>query len=737
LSKIKKLYLTEKDSQVEALAPILGCKYQKKWHPAFSPDGSIVIAPLQGHLMELAMPEEYDEKYKEWNYSTNFFFPKNFIVKPKERTKHILARAIKLLNQAEEIIIATDDDNEGAALAMRVIEKAGATHKVSSMIKMGALDKTNLTKAVKSNQSVPYKAMANAGYARAYIDLAEGITLTRTLTLSLGGGNLVLFGGVKTPVLELVVKRDLAYENHQESYYYTLPLEVEINNFIFKAAVFKKSVNEKGKTVYEDKFETEEELKKVKNFLENNKLSVSAFGKKQSKESPPRLYDLTSLQADIAQQLKLNPDKSLEIAQKFYDQYKITTYPRTAVKYITEEEYSDVPTILSNIKELFFQKEIDSILSQEIPKRKSVFNTSEVTSHGALIPTLEKVKGKNLTDTELEFYKIIAKRYVANFLPDAEYETSKGLVYLFDNYYIIFDKKQMTKDGWRVLYDENTDKKIASYQNIIVNKNDNVEIISDTDIKKNKTKPKPRYTYKTLLNAMENIARVYPNNPEIKEFLGENGIGTPATRSTIIKELMEPDRNGEPYLIQKGNQIVSTQKARDIISVIPSFISSPAKRAQLTKYIRMIEKGEMELDRFLTFYRDKLKKDTDKIIEYSQTAKKLPSSNKRGAQNYETLGKCPICDGNIIDKGSKSKVYSCSNAKYKKEGDNFINEGCQYVIYKTSLSKFGKKSITKTDVKKLLKDGFFYANLTFKNGKTSKVKIVQDEKYGIKLDFNN
>ena len=741
------VYITEKDSQVEALAPILGCKYTKKWYPAYSSDKKIAIIPLQGHLIELyKFPHDYDEAYKDWNEKTILCFPEPFKTKPKKRTIDLLNRAVEHLKKAKKIIIASDFDNEGASLAMRVIEYAHAENRVSHMLEMGSMDEKALTNAVKNPINIPYRNMANAGYARAYIDWAEGMSLSRALTIYLARKKTaVVFGGVKSPLINMVVQRDLQFENHKSIKHWTISGTATAQGKSFNIEVKrkdeiqtknKKTGKEEIKVQFDPKIISEEAAEKIRKKIEELKtFEVNTFNKSRHKKNPQQLYDLTELQAEAAGKYNLSPEQSLEIAQKLYDQFKIQTYPRTAIKYLKEEEYEAVPEILKNISKILLKEEIEEILKNPIPKRKSIFNSKEVTSHGGLAPTKKDASTvySKLTEIQKNIFELVATRYVSNFMPPYEYEEISGMVHLFDNYYMFFKENKPISAGYRKLYQTDIEEKIKNYERQIpeLKKGDKVEV-EGLSLKEGETKPKPRFTMETLLRTMENISNLYPEDPIIKEYLGDSGIGTPATRSSIIKELMTPDKEGvEPWLIQKGKQVISTKRSRDMIKVVPKEIVSAVKRAKLNQLLEKIEKGETSIEKFLEFYKGDLIKNIEIIKKHGEDPNNWITVP---GKEIQSLGKCPLCSGEIYE---RPKAFICTKAEWKKdENDKWINTGCQFSIWKDSLNRLGGKKLTKLDIKTLLSKGSLEVTLKSQRSKKSyKKNILIDPKWGVKVDF--
>lgn len=733
----KEVYLVEKDSQTQALSIVLNCKHTKAWQPAYNEDKTIAIVPLQGHVMRLLNPHEYDEAYKGWEDNTTLCFPEKFLKKPQERTINIYNTAIKHLKEAEKVIIATDFDNEGASLAMEVIEIAGAEPKVEYMLHMGSMNEEALREALTKKTPIPYKAMSNAGNARAIMDWVEGMSYTRALTINLAKKRTVLnFGGVKTPVINMIVERDIQFENFGSIKYYGLKGTARALDKEFEITVFRK--DDKGKK--DEKMDKEIIAEELKNkILSNPSYLVSAITKKLNKENPKKLYTQTILQADSSRKFNLKPIQTLEIAQKLYIDAKISSYPRTDIDAIHEKEYEDVPFILNSLKEFMHTEIIEDILKDKIIKRPTVFDSKKVVSHGAIIPTktYHKKAFFSLSEKEKEVFTLIAERYIENFLPAYEYENVSGEAHLFEDWYISFSENIPLKAGYKILKDKNINETIRNYQKVIpdLKKGDSLEILG-LGITQGETAPKPRFTEETILEAMSKVANLYPEDKIVKEMLGENGIGTSSTRGAILDSLFEPDKNGgEPWLIKKGKQIISTEKARKFIKILPKDLVSPVKRALLTQELNKIERGELTLEDFIAEARIIVNDNIAQIKEFAKDPANIIGGIKK---EVVSLGKCPICkEGDIYETG---KVYMCTGAIWKNEGTKeapkWKNEGCEYKIFKSALAKFGKENLGKLEVKALLEKGKIKVKLVSKEKKSEYEKEIEiDEKFGIKVLF--
>jgi len=749
--KWKKVFLAEKDSQVEALAKVLNAEYTGKWKPAINHKEGIAIVPLQGHVLKGLEPHEYSEQYASFGEDGIYVFPDKYLLKPKEDTKHLLKTAIDFLKDTDEIYICTDYDEEGAAIALNVIDYAGIPRsKIVKMVQMGSLHPNALKKAIFELPGVDYEKLAASGRTRAFIDWAEGMSLSRALSFYFKNRSLN-FGGVKSPVVYIVVQRDLENENHEKKFYYIVKVFTEYNGKELEFEVKKKiiEIDNKGKekVSYTNKFESKEEAEKIKEeILNKGEIFIENIIERNQKTVPPKLYELTSLQGDMAALKNLKPEQTMEIAQKLYSPpYTIQTYPRSAIPYLKSEEYVDVPIILRKLKKLGFipEKIIDNILAGEIPKRNTVFNDKEVTSHGAIIPTTDgdfDTYYPKLNDFEKAVFESVSKKYVAAFMPDYEYKSISIKAFYDENkkddYYLVFNEKIPLKAGWKELYEPDLPEKIKNYKSLSEGLTENhVLKVKDIKILEKETKPRPLFTYKSLLLAMKYVGNLFPEKEEIKKYLDE-GIGTPSTRSTIIAELLDEKKNkGLPWLVEIDNKIRSTEKAKKFISIIPEELVSPIKRAILSKKLKLISQGKLSPDDVINEYREEVKKNIELIKSIAKEKSSLLANNE--LKNKEkVLGVCPKCKkGQILE---KQKVYMCSEAKLKKdENGKWINEGCNYVIFKTALSKMGKNNITSREVSQMLKDGRVKVNLISKAEKKYSAYMVPDMKWGVKIEFEN
>lgn len=704
----KKAYLTEKKSQVLALAEALDLDIDPKNQGlAFSKDKTIVVVQLQGHVIIGLEPQEYSEEWGKFGEQSLYIFPDEFKMKVNPAVENIFLVAKKYLLESENIFLATDSDCEGAAIALNVIKMLNLESRVQGMIPMGSTHVLELRKAINDYKSIPYKALAASGSARANLDWVEGMSYSRAGSYYLGNKNKVKlpYGGVMTPTVALVVNRELENVNHTIRYYYTVTGYLRKGDNLFEFSLERKYINDKDKESFTTEFETEEQAKEAIANFKDREIKVDSLTRKESKTTPPQLYELGQLQIDMYNSTKCTPTNTMDIGQKLYDSpVSINTYVRTDSVYLKETEFVDVPHILNLLKDnnIIDNKIISNILSKELIKRtgeKGVFYNPGVIAHGAIVPVLNQDLPKwlkTLNNLEKYYYMLVAKRYTANFMPDYVYIKIKGITEEINDCRMVFTESIPVSAGWKELYEKNILNEIADYKPSIPSDLKSGDYVTLDSFKSNpkETKPRPYFTLATLLSAMMKVANLYPDNKEIKTFLGENGIGTNATREKIINKLLLPDpKTGDTWLyIDDKEKVRPTKKAMDYIEVLPEELTSPIKRALLSKELKDIEFGRKDKDVVINEYREIVKNNIE--IFKNIYLEKGPIAAMGGEKS---LGNCPACSKNVIE---NNNWYVCTGAEYNHETKQ--NTGCEFKVYKHCLESLNKKEITRKEMEDIL-----------------------------------
>lgn len=634
----KKLYITEKSTQVTALKKVIK-------------DGSL-FEPLAGHIMRPYRPEEYDERLdiKSWHKNViedNYpIFPEKIKKKVQEAKKNgkfktnykeKFDKIRDAIKKCDEIVIASDPDNEGVVLAYEVIEALGATNKIVGMINMAKLDPISLAKEVKVMNKIPYEKMNHAGNLRSEFDWLFGMNLSPIATIHLGQGQTLHMGGVKLPTIRMVVERDIAYEKFKEIPFWEATGQV-------RDPKSGKEFDVKIKFDGEDRFSSEESAKNALSTLPKETL-VTEYKEDSKKTAPPKPYSLTDLQAEAGRIYKFTPKKTLEIAQKLYEK-GIQSYPRTEENYYADGQYIETKAIISNLKSI---PEFSKFDIKEPFMKRPIFNDKKLEgkAHTALAPTPSFVN--TLTPDETKIYMLVAKRYFIQFMEDYKYLgikiASKKL-----NYELIASENVQQSLGWKAIgvKDDNSKERFLPK----MTKGDTLEILG-TELKKGFTKPKPRFTEATLLKGMERISTIY-DDATVKEHLGESGIGTPATRATIIEDLInkgyiEIGKSGK----DKG-KVISTEKARYFMETLPENITSPVLRAELESELKDI----VFKDKNPTSVRKHIQKTIDQFIgDIKVRAKdkgiKIQSSGGNGKPSSKQVDFAKSIEENIKKDGQE------------------------------------------------------------------------------------
>jgi len=686
-----KLYITEKPSQVIALKKVI--KEQ------------VLYAPLAGHIFRQYRPTEYNDTLTFENWHKNSvenvypFFPKEFKKKVSE-TSFFMMNGKKLksdykkkfndikpqIEQCDEIVIASDPDNEGVVLAMEVIEACGATDKVIGMINMAKLDPISLAKEVKIMNKIPYKLMNDAGNTRAQFDWLFGMGLSPIASVYLGRGQTVHMGGVKLPTIRMIVERDIAFESFDEIPFW------EIKG-IAKDPKTGKEFPINFKYDGEERFDSEDGAKNALKEL-GKSVKINDYKEANKTSAPPKPYSLTDLQSEASRMLKINTKMVADIAQRLYSNGD-QSYPRTEENFYAEGQYVEIGKTVGNLQKLDKFKNINLATPY---KKRAIFNDKKLEgkAHTALCPTMQEANVSSMSDLDKKVYLLVATRYFIQFMEDYKYLNI--VIKSKDGKFEISASENVEQSkGWKGLTgksgfdDANSER---TFPKLV--KGDEIYIVK-TELKRGTTKPKPRFTEASLLKAMERIATIY-DDAEVKEHLGENGIGTPATRAAIIEDLKKT-KNGkktvEPYLkIEKG-KIISTQKSRDIIEILPKNITSPVLRAELESMTKAIVYNGTKKDDVLKVIENKIKLFAKEIKEVS-ASNGIEISEKAGYGNVITEKQLAFA-GRIADSVGISLPKECTEDKAKLKA--WIDKHKENMSY--SFSEKQREILLKAEVTKI------------------------------------
>ncbi|ENL3964632.1 DNA topoisomerase III, partial [Campylobacter jejuni] len=564
-----RLFIAEKPELGRAIAEGLDGNY--KSGEGYIQKGDNIVTWAFGHILELAKPEEYDEKYKLWKLEDLPLPIKEFKYLPKKESKKQLKIICDLIHSDKitSIVNCGDADDEGQILVDEIIQYSKTSKPVFRVLINDLTPKAVKEEIAKIKPNADFKGMSERGFARSQADWIVGINLTRAYTIMArknGYEGVLSVGRVQTPILSLIVNRDKEFENFKSIDYYSLLGDFNINNNTIKARL---------KT--EDKILDENLAKEIKESCENQNAKIN-LKIENKKEYPPLPYNLLVLQAECAKLFGFSPDKTLEITQNLREKHKAITYNRSDCQYLPETMFEQAPNILNIIKEnLNSNDEIQALIaSSDLTIKSKAFNDANISAHYGIIPTQNKISSQ-LTQDELVVYNLIAKRFIIQFFHPREYQTSTINLEVNQRIFTATQNKT-TKSGFRSLW-QNVDSEEEQENNendindLSILKNGDIAKCSLIQIEKKQTKPRPYYTMTTLLKDLNSVAK-YVSDERIKKLLMEKdkdkkgesgGIGTPATRSNHIKTLIE--REYIEVSKDKKQIIKSTKKGRDLIKL--------------------------------------------------------------------------------------------------------------------------------------------------------------------------
>ncbi len=590
-----RIWICEKPSQAKDIASVLGITARG--------DGYIETRQGRvtwgiGHLLEQAPPDHYNAAYKDWAIEALPIVPAQWALLPVKRTSSQLKTVSACIRGASEVVIATDADREGETIAREMLDHCRYRGPVKRLW-LRALDpesiKQALAKLLDGSKTLP---LHWAAQGRARADWLVGMNITRAATKlaeALGAERGVRsVGRVQTPTLNLVVRRDREIENFVSRAYYELSARVETEQGTTVMLRFATPATPEDKRLY-DRAVAEKLAAQARGAKGPLKVATS-----RKHQGPPKLFSLSELQKACNRRFGWSADKTLSVAQELYETYKLTTYPRTDCPYVPDEQRVAVPGILASLQGLGDLGPHARQASTAPVFRKSVFDTAKITAHHAIIPTGLTADLSQLPADIRNAFVLIAERYVAALLPDHEYdETRVGL----DANGVPFTAtgRVARVAGWKAVYGHHAqDLEDEAEASVLPPLRDGEPSTAKAvEVEGKKTQPPEPYTEGTLIEDMKSVAK-FATDPAIKSRLKEtSGIGTEATRASIIKTLRE-----RGFLEPRGKTLRSTPVGRSLVDTLPSDICDVALTAVWEDKLDELASGkvpEAARERFIGF----------------------------------------------------------------------------------------------------------------------------------------
>lgn len=604
--------ITEKPSVARDISKILGANERKDGY--FEGNGYRVTWTL-GHLCTLKEPADYFSHWKRWTLSNLPMIPERFGIKLIENDSYIrqFNTIKKLVEEADEVVNCGDAGQEGELIQRWVLQKAGVKCPVKRLW-ISSLTDESIRKGFEDlKDSSEFENLYYAGLSRAIGDWLLGLNSTRLYSLRYSDpGTTLSVGRVQTPTLTMIVARQHEIDNFKSEDYWEL-------HEVYRDVVFNQSPAKK--------YKSKEEAKEIVDKISKSDFTITDIEKKTSKESAPRLFDLTSLQVECNSRFGWSAEMTLKLIQTLYEK-KLTTYPRVDTTYLSEDLYLKVPDILRKMKP--YEKFTSKLLEQKITRTKKIFDNSKVTDHHAIIPTDESPK--ILTDTnERQLYHLIALRFLAAFYPDCKYNVTTVTGKKGDLGFKTTGKI-IVESGWREVL-ENSDPQKSKQE-------DGETILPDfivgekgqskTEIKKKSTTPPKYFTEGTLLKAMETAGKQVESE-ELREALKENGIGRPSTRAAIIEILIK-----RGYVERSRKKLIATEAGKHLIATIKDdLLKSPSLTGIWEQRLRRIENGDYSPAEFISLLKEQIQTIIETVLSDTES-KKIEIVQKQNAKAKKT-----------------------------------------------------------------------------------------------------
>ncbi len=616
--------IAEKPSVAREIAKVLGANTS---HDGYMEGNGYQVTWTFGHLCTLKEPQDYSDYWKRWSLSALPMIPPRFGIKliPNqgyEKQFHVIER---LMQAADGIINCGDAGQEGELIQRWVMQKAKATCPVQRLWVSSLTEEAIRDAFANLKPQSEYQSLYEAGLCRAIGDWLLGMNATRlyTLRFATAKGQVLSIGRVQTPTLAMIVNRHFEIKNFKPEQYWVLSTLYRDTLFTLRPS---EKEEEEGENSQDGKgrITSEEDAKKAFEIIKDRPFEVTSITLKNGTETPPRLFDLTSLQVECNKKFSFSADETLKYIQSLYEK-KFTTYPRVDTTFLPDDVYAKCPAILQGL--VPYRPLIEPLMGTMLRKSKKVFDSSKVTDHHAIIPTGVDPSSGDMSSNEKRVFDLVARRFIAAFYPDCKFSTTtvlgqveteppkgkkKGNKLVFKT-----TGKQILEQGWRdVIAWGHQNKTVQSDTSDVSAVTDEEKILpsfskgesgphTPTLAEKWTQPPKP-YTEATLLRAMETAGKAV-DNEELRDALKANGIGRPSTRAAIIETLFK-----RQYISKVRKSLEPTPTGIALIGVIKEeLLKSVELTGQWEKKLRDIEAKKYSAAQFI----DELKQMTAQVVQ--------------------------------------------------------------------------------------------------------------------------
>ena len=647
-TSVKTLVLAEKPSVGKEIARVLGCGNRQK---SYCEGKEYIVTWAMGHLVELAEPASYDEKYKSWKLEHLPMMPDRMKLRIIKRSSGQFRQITRFLKQKDlkEVIIATDAGREGELVARWILRLGGWKGSVRRLWISSQTDKAIREGFKNLKPGKDYLNLSRAAESRAEADWLIGLNISRALSCK--HDTRLTAGRVQTPTLALVMEREKQIRKFKPKPFW----QIEATYKGFQALWN----DEKG----QNRIGNEEEAREILEKLSGNKHRLISVKRKEQKEAPPLAYDLTELQREANRQMGFSAQKTLQVLQKLYERHKIVTYPRTDSRYITSDMKETLSDRLRALEATPRGAAALALAAGELNPGKRFINNAGVTDHHAIIPTEEKVKLELLNTEEKMLWDLIARRFLAVLSAPALSESISLKIECSGHSFRAKGRRSISR-GWKEqdqLPRKEGEENEQLFGKGLPQEGEPLEL-KGIRIKKGMTTPPSRHSEGSLLSAMENPGALVHDREKKETLIREGGLGTPATRAEIIEKLIN-----HYYMERQGKELVPTSRGEELLDLVPEMLRSPELTADWEKKLSLIADGKLDS----RVFGKEIRKHTRTLVD------EIKSSDKKYTPGESGGTPCPFCGRPMITtRGKKGALIqaclalSCGYEESNRKGDN-------------------------------------------------------------------
>ncbi|SDU90258.1 DNA topoisomerase III [Pseudomonas mucidolens] len=651
-----RLFLCEKPSQAKDIAAVLGAR--RRGDGCWVGSG-VTVTWCIGHLLETAPPDAYDAKYKRWVLADLPIVPEKWKMKVKPKTASQFKAVKRLLGEAQELVIATDADREGEMIARELVEHCRYRGPIQRLW-LSALDDASIRKALAAlKPGAETFSLYHSALGRSRADWLIGMNMSRLFTLlgrQSGYQGVLPVGRVQTPTLRLVVDRDRSIANFVPVAYWAIDVDLKHDHLTFTAQwrAAEDLCDDQGRCLNPQR--AQEAATAISHAASARLVKLRT---ERMREVAPLPFDLGTLQEICSKKLGLGAQETLDIAQSLYETHKVITYPRSDCGYLPLSQHGDASAILAALGR--DDPAVNALMPHIDPRRRSrAWNDAKVSAHHGIIPTGAGKNLSQLTGKHRAVFTLIRARYLAQFLPNHEYDRTQAD---FDcaGQALRAVGKVVMEPGWKRALPEalapSKGREAAPAQSLPSLVQGQDYTVAQVNLKDLWTQPPKPFTEGDLIKAMKNVAKLV-EDPLLKQKLKDTtGIGTEATRAGIIQGLL--DRG---YLVKNGKALSATPAAFSLIDAVPRAIADPGTTAIWEQALDMVQSGEMTLEEFVAKQAAWMSKQVTRCTGLRLSISGAASPAGRGATSWKSKRKTGATP-------NRAKKPSNARSKVKKTGE--------------------------------------------------------------------